>query len=338
MHVAVSGLGTTGIQTANQLSTVDVISGLRLYDPKPERLEKAKLTVDKSVDSYTAPATETHSGAPSPKVAVLAGPARSQISQARPLLQAGCHVVSISDHIDDVKALIRLDQLARRNKTTVIAGAGFCPGLSGLLVAYGVAHLDAVDAISVATTGTGGPACARQHHRALKQSGIEWNDGQWIPRRGRSGRDLVWFPDPIGANDCYRAALASPLLIQQAFPHATRIGARMSATRRDSLTSRLPMLRRPHLDGGPGAIRAEIRGRVNSQIETKIYGVAANPSTAAATMAALCAELLLNNTFPPGAYGLASAPNPSELLAELHGRGIVVSSFDGYLQSSANGT
>ncbi len=334
MHVAVSGLGTTGLQIANLVSKLPAISGLRLYDPKPDRLAIARATIDAAIDIYEAPPTGHHPVAPTPTIAFLAGPVQSQVSVARDLVDSGCHVVSISDGIEDVRGLIRLDQMAIANRVTVVVGAGFCPGLSGLLVAYGVAQLDSVEAINVATTGTGGPACARQHHQAIKNSGLEWIDGQWSPRRGRSGRDLVWFPEPIGASDCYRAALASPLLVQQAFPLTNRIGARMSANRRDSLTSRLPMLRRPHLDGGPGAIRVEIRGRVASRVETKIFGVAASPSTAAATTATLSAESIIDGSFPPGAYGLASAPEPSELLATLHGSGIVVSSFDGYLQTA----
>ena len=33
-----------------------------------------------------------------------------------------------------------------------------------------------------------------------------------VERAGGSGRELCWFPDPIGAVDCYRPALPDPLL------------------------------------------------------------------------------------------------------------------------------
>mgnify|MGYP003378866890 CR=1 FL=1 len=70
-----------------------------------------------------------------------------------------------------------------------------------------------VDELHVATHGTAGPACARQHHRALGDTALGWHDNEWIEPPGGSGRDLVWFPEPIAANDCYRAALAGAQLL-----------------------------------------------------------------------------------------------------------------------------
>ena len=48
------------------------------------------------------------------------------------------------------------------------SGAGFAPGLTCVLAAHGAARFDQVDEIHVAKSGTGGPACARQHHRAAR--------------------------------------------------------------------------------------------------------------------------------------------------------------------------
>ena len=192
---------------------------------------------------------------------MVATPVGNHAELAAEMLTAGSHVVSISDDPDEVGALLDLDQLARDNDRALVVGAGFCPGLSCVLARYAADQLDQVDAINVSRAGTAGPACARQHHHALKSDGRDWRDGTWVLRRGGSGRDLAWFPDPIGARDCYRGALPTPLLLQREYPDAMRISARMAATRRDRLTGRLPMLRRPHRDGGPGAIRVEVRGR-----------------------------------------------------------------------------
>ena len=78
---------------------------------------------------------------------------------------------------------------------------------------------------------------------------------------GGSGRELCWFPDPIGARDCYRAAHADPVLLHFAFPEVERITAKVSATRRDRLTARLPMLRPPHVGGNIGTVRVEVARR-----------------------------------------------------------------------------
>ncbi len=141
-----------------------------------------------------------------------------------------------------------------------MVGAGFAPGLTCVLAAHGAARLDRVEEIHVAKSGTGGPACARQHHRAIGRGAIDWRDGGWEQRSGGSGRELCWFPDPIGAQDCYRAALPDALVLVPAFPGIRRVTARVSATRRDRLTARLPMLWPTHPEGGPGAVRVELRG------------------------------------------------------------------------------
>ena len=51
--------------------------------------------------------------------------------------------------------------------------------------------------------------------QSMKRPSIEWCDGQWVRRPGGSGRELVWFPEPIAGADCYRAALPDPILLHQ---------------------------------------------------------------------------------------------------------------------------
>ena len=169
----------------------------------------------------------------------------------------------------------------------------------------------------------------------MKQTAWDWLDGMWFERRGGSGRDLVWFPPPIGARDSYKAALPSPLLLQRAFPEANRISARVTATRRDRMTSRLPMLRPPHADGGPGAVRVEVRGRVDGRFETVVYAVAAHPSHGAGVMGAVAAtelgagSLLADGTPRRGSFGLSEFDQPTVLLHRCRAFGLRVMAFDG---------
>ena len=209
-------------------------------------------------------------------------------------------------------------------------GAGFSPGLTCVLSVHASAELDRVDEIHVAKTGTAGPACARQHHRALKTFGRDWRDGRWLPVRGGSGRELLWFPDPIAGADCYRAALAEPILLHDLFPQATRITARMAATRRDRLTSVLPMMRPPHAEAGAGAVRVELRGQRESMSETVVLACMDRPSVAAATVAALAVgAVLAGEAGGPGARGLGAAVAPVPFLAELARRGVKCARFEG---------
>jgi hypothetical protein len=154
-------------------------------------------------------------------------------------------------------------------------------------------RVDELDEIHVAFHGTGGPECARQHHRALAGNGVGWYDGDWLNRPAGSGRDLLWFPEPIGGKDCYRAALVDPILLHDIFPEASRISARMSANRRDRLTARLPMLAPPHPEGGLVAVRVEIRGSKRGERVTEVVGVAERTGIIAGAVVASAANSIL---------------------------------------------
>lgn len=330
MKLAVVGLGTTGSHLARQLRD-PTVEHLALHDPDDRRVAAVRGSIDSAVTVTSGPPDP----ADPPDVVALAGPAGTHIGVARTMLEAGSHVVSTSDDPDEVEQLLSLDALAEARRRSVVVGAGFCPGLSEILARFAADQLDLVGGIAVATAGTGGPACARQHHRALKRDARDWRGGHWEIRRGGSGRDLAWFPDPIGARDTYLGALASPVILQRTYPDAERISARVAATRRDRFTIRLPMLRRPHRDGGPGGIRVEVRGRSGTAVETLVYGVMDHPSVAAATVAAVVALAAGREQAPIGAHGLARWDEPSALLTELHRRGVRTATFTGQLAPEA---
>lgn len=249
---------------------------------------------------------------------------------AKQALDSGQHVVSVGDSISDIRALLGLDAEARVRNRCVVVGAGLAPGLSCLLASHAGRHFDVVEEIHVFKAGTGGPDCARQHHAALGGDAVDWRDGSYVDRRGRSGRELVWFPDPLGSRDCYRGALPDALLLVPAFPNIERVTSRISATRRDRLTALLPMLRRPHADGGPGAVRVEVRGRQGNARDVVVYGAVDHPSVAAATVAAVATERVLDGRWgQSGARGLASVDCPVSWLGDLAQRGVKAATFEG---------
>lgn len=329
------GLGATGLQAARFLGRFPDLHVIG-YDSDPDRISLLRKEV---------PTAQIGDGsAHGARVAILATPAGHHQIRARDLVERGVHVVSVSDHPADVSALLELDALARARQRWVLAACGFSPGLSCVLARHGANALDQVSGLSVAVTGTGGPACAREHHRALKSSTAEFHQGAWVTRAGGSGRELVWFPDPIGARDCYRADLASPEILHRMFPEATRVTARMSATRRDRLTSRLPMLRPPHADGGPGAIRVEIRGSRHGAIETITYGVAEHPSRAAGVISALVARGLADPNAaietsmpdsPGGAATVGEWADPLAMLRLVIATGMSVMTYEGIFAESS---
>ena len=244
----------------------------------------------------------------------------------------GVAVVSVSDNLADVLALLDGQERAVARGVPVVVGAACLPGLSGLLVAHVSRAFDSIDEVHTAVHGTGGPMCAVQHHDSLGGTSIGWHDGEWLQRPAGSGRELCWFPDPVGAHDCYRFASAEPVLMQRANPALQRITARVSATRRDRLTGRLPMLRKPHAEGLEGGLRVEVRGRRDGRRHVEIVGVAQKVGTVTGAVAAHTAFSLLKGTVMAGVHNLGEPTVPNaDILDGVTKSGITLHQFIGKL-------
>jgi len=326
MRVGVIGAGAVGARLARQLISTDEVDELVIRDRRPARLEEVVSSLGEG-----ATADRSESSAPlEADVVVLACDTGVHVALARGFLGRNQSVVSLSDDVGEVRALLELDAEARERGRSVVIGAGFAPGLSCVLAAHAAARFDAVDEIHVAKTGTGGPACARQHHRALGRMALDWRDGGWVQRAPGSGRELCWFPDPVGAEDCYRAALPDALLLVPAFPGVSRVTARVAATRRDRLTARLPMLWPTHPEGGPGAVRIEVRGRQGPGRGVVVLGAMDRPAVAAAAVGAVATLAAARGELRrAGAAGLASLVEPIPFLHELARRGVRAAIFCG---------
>jgi hypothetical protein len=320
-RILVVGVGAAGARTARHLAVAGGVEVL-VHDIRADRASAVAEAIG-SAAGVSADADEACDAA------VLALPAGGHADRAAEFLRRGVAVVSTSDAIGDVRDLLDLDAEAVERDVAVIAGAAFAPGLSCLLAAHAAGTFDRVDEVHVARVGTGGPACARQHHAALSGATLDWRDGGWVHRTSGSGRELCWFPDPIGARDCYRAALPDPLLLVRAFPDAQRVTARLAANRRDRLTARFPMLRPPHAVGGPGAVRVEVRGDRAGARSVLVYGAMEIPATAAGAVAAEAALALARGEVGRGVHGLAGVPEPLALLRELARHGIKAAAFTG---------
>lgn len=327
MDLAVLGVGATGARAARQLISGEGVGGLVLRDAD----EGALARVGSALGDRAHPEPEAHARSVDASVAVLATPAGTHGEMAADLIRSGTDVVSVADSVEDVRDLLDLGPEAAERGRTVLVGAGFSPGLSCVLAAHAAIEIDEPEEIHLAKAGTGGPACARQHHRALGGHTLDWRSGGWSERRGGSGRELCWFPEPVGGEDCYRAALPEPLLLHAAFPRVDRITARMAANRRDRLTARLPMLRRPHPEGGVGAVRAEVRGLRDGRFVTTVLGAIDRPAVAAGAVAAQAALGVASGELArPGAHGLAGAGlDTAAFLADLADRGVRAARFEG---------
>lgn len=325
LRVGVVGTGAVGSRAARQLLSTDGVDEVLVADADAAKASSVAAALGGGSRAVTIDELLA-----SVSVVVIASP-RHHGEMAADAIRAGLDVVSVSDDLDEVRSLLALDGEARERSRTIVVGAGFSPGLTCVLARHAAASFDSVDEVHVAKIGTAGPACARQHHRALGGTALDWRDGAFVRRQGGSGRELCWFPDPVGGRDCYRAALPDALLLVSAFPHVRRVTARVAATRRDRLTFRLPMMRPPHPEGVIGGVRVEVRGRRGPSRDVDVLGAMDRPGVAAGAVAAVAAVMAAERQFArPGAAGLASLlEDPVPFLRELARRGVKAAMFEG---------
>jgi hypothetical protein len=322
--IGIFGAGVVGARVAESLS-IESQTSILVYDSSQivaQRLAR-RLSETNSLIKATN-RSELHRA----KVVVLAGPL-PHTPVAKEFLGKGVSIVSTSDDIADCLNLLSLSDLATENKATLIIGAASSPGMSGLLVRNLSKAFDSIDEVHIALHGTGGPACARQHHRALSGQSIGWHDGEWLRRPAGSGRELCWFPEPVGAYDCYRGELPDPLLIKRAFPELVRVTARVSATRRDRVFARLPMLIPPRAEGGMGGLRVEVRGTKNGERVVDVVGVAERVGQVAGVVSGCVARSIsVGEISQPGAFVLGESSLPNEaLLSRVMASGVQTHSF-----------
>lgn len=324
--IGVIGAGVTGSRVVEHLvatsSTPILLHDQDLYGAQRLAAVHRSRTVAVSVVDFETVATAS--------VVVLAcGSPHTPLAQQ--MLARGASVVSLSDDVSDVMNLLKLHDEARTKNKTLVVGAAASPGMTGLLLSNLQSNFDEIDEAHVALHGTGGPNCAVQHHRALAGQSIGWHDGEWLRRPGGSGRELCWFPEPVGAYDCYRAAMADPVLLKRAQPQLQRITARVSANRRDRFTARLPMLVPPHAEGGMGALRIEVRGFRNGSRIVEIAGVAERVAQIAGVVGATTALFVHRGqitTMGTCVLGQDSLPN-AEMLRDVLTAGIRLHQFVG---------
>ena len=326
MRAVVVGAGAVGARAARQLQSSDGLESLVVVDVDADRAQAVAASLGEPARAVSW-SRQVLEGA---DAVVLTQPGGHR-AHAEAALELGVHVVSVTDAVEEVRALLDLDPEARERGLSVVVGAGFSPGLSCLLARHAAAAFASVEEVHVAKVGTGGRACARQHHAALSGDALDWRDGAWARRSGGSGRELCWFPDPLGGRDCYRAALPDALLLVPAFPGVRRVTARVAATRRDRLTARLPMMRPPHVEGVLGAVRVEVRGRRGTSYDVQVLGALDRPAVACGTVAAVAAGLAAEGRLArPGAAGLGELVGETvPVLQDLARRGVRAAVFEG---------
>lgn len=328
VRIAVLGAGAVGARVVRQLAATDAVQRVSVTDRDEDRARRVAQSMADAARVRSRPAGDEWWGGVD--VAVLAHAGGEHGPVAEQLVADGVSVVSVSADVADVRALLDLDGRARDKGRTVVVGAGFSPGLSCLLAAHAASTLDAVDEVHVARTGTGGPACAADHHRARRGDVVEWRDGQWTGAAAGAGRALCWFPDPVGALDCGPVATGDALVLVPAFRGVQRVTSRSASGRWGCLGARLVRVVPRRGEGQLGAVRVEVRGRHGDGQDTVVLGAVDRPAAAAGSVAAVAALAVAEDRLlRQGAGGLAELGPQVGMLGELARRGVKAAVFGG---------
>lgn len=329
--VLLVGAGAVGRRAARQLAETEGVGRVLVADRVPTRARDVAEAL-----GPVAEALEWSCDRPLPAgvTAVAAAvEAASERAIAERALEAGVPAACCSDDPDAVRSLLDLDDAAREAGVALAAGCGLAPGLSDVLVRHAADALEVVEEVHVARAGSAGAVCARQLERSARGVSLEWRDGAWVRERAGSGRQLVWFPGPVGGLDCRRAGSGQASLLIDALPRVARASMRVASPRRDGRPGRSGPRRRADPEGDWGAAWVEVRGRRGRAQEVLVYGAVDRMAFAAGTVLAVAAVWLAGlGGGPPtqnGAHGLGALVEPVPFLAELARRGVKAATFEG---------
>jgi len=323
------GAGAVAARTTRQLLDTAGIDRVSVLNRDSERAAEL-------VDAFSNGDTRVRlapEGDPLRDVAavVLAAPGAYAVRLAAAAVERSRPVVAVADDEETMSSLLALDPLSREHGVVVAVGCGLAPGLSDVLARHAANALERVDELHVARAGVAGPTCVETLRRAHHSRPLEWRDGAWHRPR-RSGPELVWFPDPVGATECEPIAAGAPLLLA-AVPGVERLSVRAAVP--PLRATGLARLSRRAVTDVWGAVRVEAWGWKDERRSTVVYGLLERPAIAAGvTLAVVAAALVgalpaVERHQEAGAHGLGRLVSPPSLLAELANRGVRAATFEG---------
>ncbi|HVW30951.1 MAG TPA: hypothetical protein VHL53_00300 [Acidimicrobiia bacterium] len=345
--VLLVGVGAVGRRAARQLAESEGVDRLLIADrASGAAAEAAQAMGERAAAIDWTPDRPLPAGV-GVAVSAIGGPAERAVFERA--VEAGVPAAGCGDDAGTVRSLLDLDDAAREAGLALAAGCGLAPGLADVLARHAADALDTVDELHVARAGSAGPACRSAVDRSGHGSVLEWHDGAWARHRAGTGRQLVWFPAPVGGLDCHRAGSGQAALLVDAFPQLARATMRLASPLGPGrqlpgarMLGNIPMVSarlsaggggRRDPDGDWGAVWVEARGRRGRSEEILVYGAVDRMAFAAGAVLGVTALWLAGLGGAPvtatGVHGLAALVKPVPFLAELAHRGVKAAAFEG---------
>lgn len=233
-------------------------------------------------------------------------------------------VISTSTDADLIDHYLHLGAFETRH--WLVLGASFTGAATALLVAYGAQQFDTVDEVHV---GIHVPA-----ERAIRFGNLRFiQPPDWKQEYSVDdlGRELLWFPEPVGPQDCKITsggeALLGELSMALTQDQVDRVTMRKSTQSvKERVMTALPGIKAP--PHAPfGAVRVELRGQRNGERVTRVWGAVDRPQLFGGAVAAVIANA--HDRIENGVWSCATALGHEDVLSSLYWRGFRVAEYVG---------
>ena len=289
-----------------------------------------------------------------------AGPSfKTEVPALRAVMDAGVPYLSLND---DASALAEVSGLAANHGAPVVSGCGMSPGISNWLIAAASARLEHVSEVEItvaaSSADTLGPASAEQLVYAFSRPARFLSDGTEVTSKGGSSPKLVYFPEPVGWTETFRAGHPEVATLPSLYPSLRSVQYRVGLTERAAmdvvragaalglsntertrgLLLRATSAARPLLERmpprGPAwtGLRVDVHGRRDGREETVSLGVVDHLLNLASVPIALAAiELGKKGAAGSGPLDPERAFDPKTMLAAVMRRGLRVARLEAQL-------
>lgn len=308
------GAGAVGTQAALTLSDSSEVDRIVIIDRQHARAQRLAQRIGGLAEAVAWHADDF----PDVDVVLAALPGDQETTAAQLAAHEGVSYVSSCDSEAAIAANLNLAVTA-----PMVLGCGLVPGFSDVLVQHAVSSFAEVSEIRVARAGVAGPASAANLRTALSGKPQQWRDGEL--RQIANVSEEVWFPEPVGARDCWPTTLGVELL-RRAQPQV-RVISSYAEPAPPLYSGKHPRWRRSEEPWG--AVRVEVWGTRGNSQETLVYGAVERTSVAAGSLLALVGRHCARGNVSSGIHTVATAVQPVELLSELSERGVKVATFEG---------
>jgi hypothetical protein len=270
-------------------------------------------------------------------------------STALAAMSAGVPYLSPSSSPDVVEALLDLSDQARSAGTLVVAGVGWSPGMTNLMVKSAAASLDTVRKVRIgwvaSSAGSLSQSALSRAHGLLTGQAMKVEGGNLRAANAGEGPEPMFFPEPVGWRTLRLARAAEPLTLPGSVPDLRELvvkGALMDPLAEGILRSSAKLPGLGSLRSGAvsnrlvaiagkvkassqpwSAIRADVTGDKDGREETLTFGVVDQlPNLLVAPLVVAVQTLSPMSDRPSGAYATEAVFDPDDYFGRLAYRGV----------------